>query len=84
MCPTDTCEVAVRALLGGQFQLSEGTKLISAIYNIYRCEKSTKVATMYFPVQAKIPQKFLYYPNFDFCHTKFYNLQATNRYVVCH
>ena len=44
----------------------------------HRCEKSIKVAIMYFPVQPKIPQKFLYHRDFDFCHTKFYNLQATN------
>ena len=34
LCPTDTCEVAVRELVGGQFQLSEGTKLISAVDGI--------------------------------------------------
>ena len=33
-CPTDTCEVAVRVLVGGQFQLSQSTELISAIYVI--------------------------------------------------
>ena len=34
LSPTDTCEVAVRALVGGQFQLPEDTELISAVYSI--------------------------------------------------
>ena len=34
LSPTDTCEVAVRALVGGQFQLPEDTELISAVYRI--------------------------------------------------
>ena len=34
LCPTDTCENAVRVLVGGQFQLSQSTELISAIYVI--------------------------------------------------
>ena len=34
LCPIDTCEVSVAALVGGQFQLPEGTELISAVYNI--------------------------------------------------
>ena len=34
LSPTDTCEVAVKALVGGQFQLPEDTKLISAVYSI--------------------------------------------------
>ena len=32
--PTETNEIAVTALVGGQFQLPEGTELISAIYAI--------------------------------------------------
>ena len=34
LSPTDTCEVSVAALVGGQFQLPEETELISAVYNI--------------------------------------------------
>ena len=34
LSPTDTCEVAVRALVGGGFQLPEDTELISAVYSI--------------------------------------------------
>ena len=34
MCPTDTCENAVRVLAGGQFQLSQCTELISTVYVI--------------------------------------------------
>ena len=34
LSPTDTCEVAVRALVGGQFQLPEDTELISVVYSI--------------------------------------------------
>ena len=34
LCPTDTCENAVRVLVGGQFQLSQCTELISAVYVI--------------------------------------------------
>ena len=34
LSPTDTREVAVRALVGGQFQLPEDTELISAVYSI--------------------------------------------------
>ena len=34
LSPRDTCEVAVRALVGGQFQLPEDTELISAVYSI--------------------------------------------------
>ena len=34
LSPTDTCEVAVKALVGGQFQLPEDTELISAVYSI--------------------------------------------------
>ena len=32
MSPTETNEIAVTALVGGQFQLPEGTELVSAIY----------------------------------------------------
>ena len=31
---TDTSEVAVTALVGGQFQLPDGTELISAVYTL--------------------------------------------------
>ena len=34
LSPTDTCEVSVAALVGGQFQLPEESELISAVYNI--------------------------------------------------
>ena len=34
LSPADTCEVAVRALVGGQFQLPEDTELISVVYSI--------------------------------------------------
>ena len=34
LSPTDTCEVSVAALIGGQFHLPEKTELISAVYNI--------------------------------------------------
>ena len=34
LSPTDTSEVVVRALVGGQFQLPENTELISAVYAI--------------------------------------------------
>ena len=34
LSPTDTCEVSVRALVGGGFQLPEDTELISAVYSI--------------------------------------------------
>ena len=34
LSPTDTCEIAVRALVGGQFQLPEDTELISVVYSI--------------------------------------------------
>ena len=34
LSPSDTSDVAVRALVGGQFQLPEGTELISAVYGI--------------------------------------------------
>ena len=34
LSPTDTSEVVVRALVGGQFQLPEDTELISAVYSI--------------------------------------------------
>ena len=34
LSPTDTSEVAISALVGGQFQFPEGTELISAVYGI--------------------------------------------------
>ena len=34
LSPTDTCEVSMAALVGGQFQLPEESELISAVYNI--------------------------------------------------
>ena len=32
--PSDTCEVVVKALVGGKFQFPEGTELVSAVYAI--------------------------------------------------
>ena len=34
LSPTDTSEVAISALIGGEFQFPEGTELISAVYCI--------------------------------------------------
>ena len=34
LSPTETCGIAVTALVGGQFLLPEGTQLISAVYAI--------------------------------------------------
>ena len=48
LSPTDTVEVSVSALVGGQFQLPEGTELISAVYNISVSKPLLK------PVELKI------------------------------
>ena len=32
--PTDTCEFAVKALMGGKFRFPEGTELVSAVYAV--------------------------------------------------
>ena len=34
LSPTNTCEVAVKAIVGGQFQLPKGSELISVVYAI--------------------------------------------------
>ena len=45
---TDSCEVSVTALVGGQFQLPKGTELISAVYDISVSKPLLK------PVELKI------------------------------
>lgn len=40
LSPTETCGIAVTALVGGQFLLPEGTQLISAIYAISTHDKA--------------------------------------------
>ena len=37
--PSDTCEVVVKALVGGRFQFPEGTELVSAVYAVAFAKK---------------------------------------------
>ena len=37
--PSDTCEVVVKALVGGKFQFPEGTELVSAVYAVAFAKK---------------------------------------------
>ena len=37
--PSDTCEVVVKALLGGRFQFPEGTELVSTVYAVAFAKK---------------------------------------------
>ena len=37
--PSDTCEVVVKALVGGRFQFPEGTQLVSAVYAVAFAKK---------------------------------------------
>ena len=46
LSPTDTCEVSVAALVGGQFQLPEESELISAVYNISVSKPLLKPVTL--------------------------------------
>ena len=46
--PHDTCEVAVLALIGGNFQIPEGTELVSAIFSVSFAKEVNR------PVQVEI------------------------------
>ena len=46
--PHDTCEVAVLALIGGNFQIPEGTELVSAIFSVSFAKEVNQ------PVQVEI------------------------------
>ena len=46
--PHDTCEVAVLALIGGNFQIPEGTELVSAIFSVSFAKEVSQ------PVQVEI------------------------------
>ena len=37
--PSDTCEVVVKALVGGKFQFPEGTELVSSVYAVAFAKK---------------------------------------------
>ena len=42
MSPSDTCEVVVKALVGGKFQFQEGTEFVSAVYAVAFAKKLLK------------------------------------------
>ena len=44
--PLDTCEVVVKALVGGKFQFPEGTELVSAVYAVAFAKKLLKAVEM--------------------------------------
>ena len=44
--PSDTCEVVVKALVGGKFQFPEGTELVSAVYAVAFAKKLLKAVEM--------------------------------------
>ena len=44
--PSDTCEVVVKALVGGKFQFPEGTELVSAVYAVSFAKKLLKAVEM--------------------------------------
>ena len=46
--PSDTCEVVVKALVGGKFQFPEGTELVSAVYAVAFAKK------LFEPVEMEI------------------------------
>ena len=44
--PSDTCEVVVKALVGGKFHFPEGTELVSAVYAVSFAKKLVKAVEM--------------------------------------
>ena len=44
--PSDTCEVVVKALVGGKFEFPEGTELVSAVYVVAFAKKLLKPVEM--------------------------------------
>ena len=44
--PSDTCEVVVKALVGGKFQFLKGTELVSAVYAVSCAKKLLKPVEM--------------------------------------